>query len=92
VLGADRPAAFALTVKSADNCVGGFAGLFDMSGGMAEWVDSCIGEDGMADACRIRGGSISGTAEQLRCDWQDATARSTSSSYIGFRCCADRAP
>ncbi len=87
--GGEHPTTSALTVKSASGCVGGFAGLWDMSGGLAEWVDSCNGEKGATDACRIRGGSSSGTAEQLRCDAVTATARSTSSSYIGFRCCAD---
>ena len=90
--GADRPTVGALTVKSASGCVGGYAGLFDMSGGLAEWVDSCSAEKGLADACHIRGGSTGGTAEQLRCDWQSATSRGTSSAYIGFRCCAELLP
>lgn len=89
--GADRPSS-GLTVQSAAACVGGYPGLWDMSGGLAEWVDSCNAEKGMSDACRIRGGSSSGTAEQLRCDAESATPRSTSSSYIGFRCCADLVP
>lgn len=87
--GADRPQVGVATVKSAQACVGGYAGLWDMSGGVAEWVDSCNGEKGMTDACHIRGGSSSGSSEQLRCDWQSATPRDTSSSFIGFRCCAD---
>jgi hypothetical protein len=88
---ADRPPVGALMVKNASGCVGGYAGLWDMSGGLAEWVDSCNAEKGMNDACHIRGGSFSGTAEQLRCDWQSATPRNTSSNYIGFRCCAELA-
>jgi formylglycine-generating enzyme required for sulfatase activity len=75
-------------VKSASGCVGGYDGVFDMSGGVAEWVDSCNGAKGMTDACHIRGGSYSATSEQLRCDWQSASARNTSSNFIGFRCCA----
>lgn len=90
--GGDHPGTSALTVKSASGCVGGYEGVWDMSGGLAEWVDSCNAEKGPTDACRIRGGSSSGTAEQLRCDAVTATARSTSSSYIGFRCCADLVP
>lgn len=86
---ADRPPAGSLTVKSASGCVGGYEGLWDMSGGLAEWVDSCNGEKGMADACHIRGGSFSGSSAELRCDWQSGAARDTSSNYIGFRCCAD---
>lgn len=86
--GGDHATMGAMTVKSANGCEGGFDGVFDLSGGMAEWVDSCNAKKGMTDACRIRGGSSSGSAEQLRCDRVDATARNTSSSYIGFRCCA----
>lgn len=87
--GAEHPPLSTMLVKSAPACVGGYAGLWDMSGGMAEWIDSCNGAKGPADACRIRGGSQGGTAEELRCDWQSATARDTVSHYIGFRCCAD---
>jgi formylglycine-generating enzyme required for sulfatase activity len=87
--GADRPPVGALTVKSASGCVGGYEGLWDMSGGLAEWVDSCNGTTGVGDACHIRGGSFSGTSDQLRCDWQSGAPRDTSSNYIGFRCCAD---
>jgi sulfatase modifying factor 1 len=90
--GADRPAAGVVGVKSASDCVGGYEGLWDMSGGVAEWVDSCNAEKGMSDACHIRGGSYTGTADQLRCDWQSATPRDTSSNYIGIRCCADLVP
>lgn len=87
--GADHPGTGALAVKSSSGCVGGYDGVWDMSGGLAEWVDSCSGESSPTDACRIRGGSSSAVAEQLRCDAVTATARSTTSSYIGFRCCAD---
>jgi hypothetical protein len=87
--GADNPGSGALTVMSASACVGGYDGVWDMSGSLAEWVDSCSAEKGPTDACRIRGGSSSGSAEELRCDAVTATARNTSSSYIGFRCCVD---
>jgi formylglycine-generating enzyme len=90
--GADRPTMGALAVKSAEACVGGYDGLWDMSGNLAEWVDSCGGETGMTDACHIRGGSLSAAAEQLRCDGETATPRNTSSNYIGFRCCAELVP
>lgn len=86
---AHRPPVGNLTVKSASGCVGGYEGLWDMSGGLAEWIDSCNGEKGMVDACHIRGGSFSGSSAELRCDWESGAARNTSSNYIGFRCCAD---
>lgn len=89
--GAAHPPVGALAVKTAPSCTGGYAGLFDMSGALAEWVDSCNAEKGMSDGCRIRGGSYSATPEQMRCDWQSATPRDTVSNYIGIRCCADLA-
>lgn len=89
--GVDRPLVGTAAVKSASACEGGYLGLFDMSGGVAEWVDSCSAAKGLSDACHIRGGSYTATSEQLRCDWQGATARDTSSHYIGFRCCAELA-
>jgi formylglycine-generating enzyme len=87
--GADRPVMGTYAVKSASSCVGGYEGLWDMSGGLAEWVDSCNGVNGATDACHIRGGASSATAEQLRCDAESAAPRNTSSANIGFRCCAD---
>jgi formylglycine-generating enzyme len=89
--GGDNPGTGVLTVGSASGCEGSYDGLSDMSGGLAEWVDSCEADGGPTDACRIRGGSSSGSSEQLRCDAVTATDRSTTSSYIGFRCCADLA-
>jgi len=90
--GADKPSNTPITVRSASGCVGGYEGLWDMSGSLAEWVDSCAAENGAADACHIRGGSSGAKAAELRCDWQSGTARNTTSSYIGFRCCADLSP
>jgi formylglycine-generating enzyme len=87
--GAEQPTAGTMTVKSASGCEGGYEGLFDMSGAMAEWVDSCSAAAGLTDSCRIRGGSSSANADQLRCDRHAATPRNTTSNYIGFRCCAD---
>ncbi len=89
--GATHPPVGALAVKAAASCTGGYTGLFDMSGGLAEWVDSCNAEKGMGDGCRIRGGSYAATPEQMRCDWQSASPRDTVSNYIGIRCCADLA-
>ncbi|MCS6898234.1 MAG: SUMF1/EgtB/PvdO family nonheme iron enzyme, partial [Myxococcales bacterium] len=80
-----------IPVGSATNCVGGFDGIFDMSGNVQEWEDSCTGNDGASDACRVRGGFFSSTqATALSCSASNTIVRNVkSSSGIGFRCCGD---
>lgn len=58
-----------------------------MSGNVREWVDTCDGATGDADACRLRGGGFDSNPTQLRCDADDAAARDTAAADIGFRCC-----
>jgi formylglycine-generating enzyme required for sulfatase activity len=70
-------------VGSRSACVGGFEGLFDLSGNVAEWEDSCdptkdLGSDidgspaGSGDACRTRGGSYDDRPLRLHCASDDA--------------------
>jgi formylglycine-generating enzyme required for sulfatase activity len=66
-------------------CVGGFPGLYDMSGNAPEWDETCATWEGPDDACRIR--SSGALAEQLRC--QSVAEYGRRSSYAGIRCCAD---
>lgn len=72
------------------SCQGGVEGLFDMSGNLWEWEDSCATSDGVGDLCRARGGSFWSSDLSLRC--QGATAdhsRSNVNRNLGFRCCSD---
>lgn len=75
-------------------CVGGYPGLFDMSGNLMEWEDSCLvlGTTGNTDLCRNRGGSFVSTRDDAsgifaRCDTNNNNARSLTDSSLGFRCC-----
>ncbi len=66
--------------------------LFDMSGNVAEWENSCTGTAGATDTCRVRGGSYDSSpgASSLTCQTgssQPPLARNTTASDIGFRCC-----
>jgi formylglycine-generating enzyme len=81
------PALTTLPVGSLPGCVGGFPGLFDMSGNAAEWTDSCSGATGASDSCAVRGGSFANTDMDLSCLVAGAQVRSVTSPYFGFRCC-----
>jgi formylglycine-generating enzyme required for sulfatase activity len=69
-------------------CTGGYLGLYDMSGNVAEWENSCNGLDGRPDLCRIRGGSYDSNVLDAKCGTDSAATRETKSPLIGFRCCA----
>jgi len=88
------------TAVPTSTCQGGYDGVFDMSGNVSEWEDSCAANSGLSDQCLYRGGSYRdldiGTTPSLLCGSGTATvpksaaaARSTRDNEIGFRCCAD---
>ena len=71
---------------------GGSASLFDMSGNVAEWENSCNATTGAGDVCAVRGGSFDSpnAAQSLTCAIsaaQVAVTRNTQAGDIGFRCC-----
>lgn len=78
-----------VTVGKHKGCVGGYPGLFDMSGNVWEWEDSCDEAIGMSDPCRIRGGSFNNGSTNLECGADSAASRESSAISIGIRCCAD---
>jgi sulfatase modifying factor 1 len=82
-------------VASKKTCQGGYPGIFDMSGNVAEWEDCCdvsSGGDAAAQPCRYRGGSAHSSEDELTC----ATGESFGVPYdrgrhdddLGFRCCS----
>jgi hypothetical protein len=71
-------------------CLGGVTGLYQMSGNVAEWEDSC----NPAGECRVRGGSVSlDPAEPieptaLRCDGDAFRPMlQNTDALVGIRCC-----
>jgi sulfatase modifying factor 1 len=79
-----------LPVGTVPGCVGGYPGIYDMSGNASEWEDSCT--DASADAgatCQLRGGSMVELSGQLRCDQGSLVSRMATNYNQGFRCCAD---
>jgi hypothetical protein len=75
-------------VGSARQCQGGYPGLFDLSGNVLEWEDSCRGNAGANDGCRVRGGSFGGKARSLQCSYDMFANRDFRLQHVGFRCCA----
>ncbi len=100
-VGLDNTAVHPLATPVTD-CVGGYDALYDMSGNVAEWEDSCSGSAGATDLCLDRGGSYLdtnvavGQSPSLQCNSNvhgspkmAAKARSTRDKEIGFRCCSE---
>jgi hypothetical protein len=99
--GADTAGFHPDTVANLPNCIGGYNGLYDMSGNVAEWEDSCSASAGANDNCLIRGGSIDDIdviVPTLLCNSSlpdDATPspatakRNAKDELIGIRCCFD---
>jgi formylglycine-generating enzyme required for sulfatase activity len=74
-------------------CEGGYPGIFDMSGNVMEWQDSCAsGSDPATDPCEVQGGSWNfpgGTQSAVFCAFHEKHPRGQSVPQIGFRCCKD---
>jgi formylglycine-generating enzyme required for sulfatase activity len=78
-------------VKALSTCVGGYPGIFDMSGNADEWEDVTLvmGPGGDLDAVLWRGGSFAETASTTDCFSATSTTRSAQSAVAGVRCCKD---
>jgi formylglycine-generating enzyme required for sulfatase activity len=84
------PATYPDEVASNLQCEGGYGGLFDMSGNLQEWIDSCASALGAEDRCTIRGGSISESdAGDVRCTSFRQLRRDERWADVGIRCCAE---
>jgi formylglycine-generating enzyme required for sulfatase activity len=86
--GVDSPPPAAHEV-GAGNCQGHAPGLFDMSGNVFEWIDSCTTALGGNDFCRMMGGGFNSPPDELACDFRALNTRRTTQPNVGFRCCAD---
>ncbi len=79
--------------SSIPSCVGTtppYDAVFDMSGNAGEWENSCSGEQGGGDLCRVRGGGPPGSSTEGSCAMDELARRDHASKSVGFRCCAER--
>lgn len=77
----------ATDVATYPGCVGGYPGLFDMTGNVAEWIDQCTGP-ASNDQCSIQGGDYGSNDTASQCDGVDTRDRDTvTEDWVGFRCC-----
>jgi formylglycine-generating enzyme required for sulfatase activity len=82
--GSGHTAGVPVPTGSMSLCEGGYAGLHDLSGNVAEWTAKSGG------SCNARGGSFTSDATALRCDASFSAASTEYAFDVGFRCC--RAP
>ena len=79
------------TLSDCQSPAPGYAGVFDMSGNVWEWEDSCEETDaGPTNRCRARGGSFfaNNTALYVTCDRDNSYDRKQHYDRLGFRCCS----
>jgi formylglycine-generating enzyme required for sulfatase activity len=75
-------------VGTVATCEGGYPGVFDLSGNLAEWEDTC-NNTGSNAFCRIRGGSFNGGSAFMACGvGGHSWPYSKRINSVGFRCCA----
>ncbi len=73
-------------------CVGGSVNLYQMSGNVAEWEDSCAGT-AATDTCFVRGGSYADSSLNQQCTSTRNVVRMPPAADpdplkdVGFRCC-----
>jgi formylglycine-generating enzyme len=90
--GSDRAANQTMEVGSLSNCVTstpGYSGVYDLSGNIWEWEDSCDGT-GPSSHCNIHGGSWGAIDIYLTCGAIPIapSERKRITETVGFRCCS----
>ena len=76
------------TMSQCQSTVSGYTGVYDLSGNVYEWEDSCVGTAGSSDNCVLRGGAFDATIDSLQCGIAAGPTRSNVFPAFGFRCCS----
>jgi len=89
--GSDYGAGTTVEVGTLTNCqssVSGYTGVYDLSGNVWEWEDSCY-STGVSANCRFRGGSLGYSSDVLTCgNGNSFGGRNNAYGSVGFRCCS----
>jgi formylglycine-generating enzyme required for sulfatase activity len=81
-------------LPSFQTCQGGYTGIFDMSGNVFEWEDSCqpntTDQSHQLDQCAVRGGAFWSNPTELECALHNTTLRNDQGAMndLGIRCCS----
>ena len=90
--GCEYWACWSVEVASLSGCVSTEAwgeGIYDLSGNVWEWEDSCQGTTDPMDGCSYRGGSFAASKDRLRCASAEMNPRKANTyEDLGLRCCA----
>jgi formylglycine-generating enzyme required for sulfatase activity len=79
------------SMKTCQSSMTGYEGVFDLSGNVWEWEDSCEAATGTNDRCQLRGGSFQSYEYfYLGCAYDPGYSdrRGAVNAWVGFRCCA----
>ncbi|HEY2366657.1 MAG TPA: SUMF1/EgtB/PvdO family nonheme iron enzyme, partial [Polyangiaceae bacterium] len=74
-------------VSTFPDCVGGFPGIYDMTGNAREWIDSCTADKDNNDNCVIMGGDYTDDHNGSVCTHNVVHNRDYTDDSTGFRCC-----
>ena len=76
------------TMLQCQSTVSGYAGVYDLSGNVFEWEDSCVGMSGSPNGCHVRGGAFDQGGDYLQCGGDYNWAGVWAFGDVGFRCCS----
>jgi len=76
------------SMSGCESSVSGYTGVYDLSGNVWEWEDSCDEYVNDTNLCLLRGGSFNDVDYYLRCVDAIDYSRGSQLDVIGFRCCA----